>query len=92
MLSSLLKNSIARRVVPSAAEAGTENRAFIAAVNRCATQKQAPPLLCPVVDGKDHDAVLTLSALELYGEGMTTWTMLEGPLSGRGVEATAVTK
>jgi hypothetical protein len=25
---------------PSAAEAGTENRAFIAAVNRCATQKQ----------------------------------------------------
>jgi hypothetical protein len=26
--------------VPSAAKAGTENRAFIAAVNRCATQKQ----------------------------------------------------
>jgi len=36
----LLKNSIARRVVPPAAEAGTENTAFIAAVNRCATQKQ----------------------------------------------------
>jgi hypothetical protein len=26
----------------SAAEAGTENEAFIAAVNRCATQKQKP--------------------------------------------------
>jgi hypothetical protein len=26
--------------VPSAAEASTENGAFIAAVNRCATQKQ----------------------------------------------------
>jgi hypothetical protein len=36
----LLKNSIARRVVPAAAKAGTENRALIAAVNRCATQKR----------------------------------------------------
>jgi hypothetical protein len=36
----LLKNSVARRVAPSAAKAGTENKAFIAAVNCCATQKQ----------------------------------------------------
>jgi hypothetical protein len=36
----LVKNSVARRVAPSAAKARTENRAFIAAVNRCATQKQ----------------------------------------------------
>ncbi len=38
-LNSLLKNSAARRVGPSAAKAGTENKVFIAAVNRCATQK-----------------------------------------------------
>jgi hypothetical protein len=36
----LLKNSVARRVASSAAKAGTENKTFIAAVNRCATQKQ----------------------------------------------------
>ncbi len=30
-------------VVTSAAKAGTENEAFIAAVNRCATQKQLQP-------------------------------------------------
>jgi hypothetical protein len=29
-----------RGQLPSAAEAGIENRAFIAAVNRCATQRQ----------------------------------------------------
>ncbi|MGA7560268.1 MAG: hypothetical protein WBW12_15215 [Terriglobales bacterium] len=39
-LNSLLKNSIARRVAPSAAKADNENKAFIAAVNRCATQRQ----------------------------------------------------
>ena len=39
-LNSLLKNSVARRGAPSAAKAGTENKAFLAAVNRCATQKQ----------------------------------------------------
>ncbi|MGA7645032.1 MAG: hypothetical protein WBW01_00855, partial [Terriglobales bacterium] len=39
-LNSLLKNSVARCAAPSAAKAGTENKAFIAAVNRCATQKQ----------------------------------------------------
>jgi hypothetical protein len=35
----LLKNSRDARQLPSAAEAVIENRAFIAAVNRCATQK-----------------------------------------------------
>src|SRR5208283_461462 len=47
----LLKHLTARRVASSAAKAGTENRAFIAAVNRCATQKReqtqwaaAPPI------------------------------------------------
>ncbi|MGA7079264.1 MAG: hypothetical protein WBQ43_21090 [Terriglobales bacterium] len=39
-LNRLLKNSAARRVAPSAAKAGTENKSFIAAVIRCATQKQ----------------------------------------------------
>ena len=38
--SRLRENFVARRVVPAAAKAGTENKAFIAAVNRCATQKQ----------------------------------------------------
>ena len=33
-------NSVAHRVAPSAAKACTQNKAFIAAVNRCATQKQ----------------------------------------------------
>jgi hypothetical protein len=36
----LLKNSFCARQSPSAAEASTENRPLIAAVNRCATQKQ----------------------------------------------------
>jgi hypothetical protein len=39
-LNSLLKNSRGARQLLSAAEAVAENRAFIAAVNRCATQKQ----------------------------------------------------
>jgi hypothetical protein len=39
-LNRLLKTSVARRVPPAAAKAGTENKAFIAAVNRCTTQKQ----------------------------------------------------
>ena len=39
-LNRLLKNSFAHAIAPSAAKAGTENKAFIAAVNRCATQKQ----------------------------------------------------
>ena len=38
--SSLLKNPDVRRVAPSAAKAVTENKASIAAVNCCATQKQ----------------------------------------------------
>jgi hypothetical protein len=38
-LNSLLKKSVARGTCPPAAKAGTENKAFIAAVNRCATQK-----------------------------------------------------
>ena len=37
-----LKNPWALRSRPSAAKAGTENRTFTAAVNRCATQKQEP--------------------------------------------------
>jgi hypothetical protein len=39
-LCSLLKNSRDAWQFPSAAEAVIENIAFIAAVNRCATQKQ----------------------------------------------------
>jgi hypothetical protein len=39
-LNRLRKNFVARRGVPAAAKADTENKAFIAAVNRCATQKQ----------------------------------------------------
>ena len=35
--SRLLKNKVARSVGPSEAKAGTENKALIAAVNRCAT-------------------------------------------------------
>jgi hypothetical protein len=35
------ENSVARRVAPSAAKAITENKAFIAAVNRCATQNNS---------------------------------------------------
>jgi hypothetical protein len=41
-LDRLVKNSVARGGQPSAAEARTENRTFIAAVNRCATQNQEP--------------------------------------------------
>jgi hypothetical protein len=40
VLDGLLKNSRDARRLPSAAEAVTENKAFIAAVNRCATQEQ----------------------------------------------------
>jgi hypothetical protein len=36
----LLKNSRGARQLPSAAEAVIENRVFIAAVNRCATQNR----------------------------------------------------
>jgi len=36
----LLENSVARRSRPSAAKAYTENTMVIAAVNRCATQRQ----------------------------------------------------
>jgi hypothetical protein len=36
----LLKNSLDARQSPSAAKASTERKPFIAAVNRCATQKQ----------------------------------------------------
>ena len=39
-LNSLLKNSLCAPQSPSAAKASTENRTLIAAVNRCATQKQ----------------------------------------------------
>jgi len=39
-LYSLLENSDVGCVAPSAAEAVNENEAFIAAVDRCATQKQ----------------------------------------------------
>jgi hypothetical protein len=38
---SLWKKCFPRRSVTSAAKAGAENKPFIAAVNRCATQKQA---------------------------------------------------
>jgi hypothetical protein len=36
----VLKNSLAMGESPSAAKASIQNKAFIAAVNRCATQKQ----------------------------------------------------
>jgi hypothetical protein len=36
----LLKNKVARSVGPSEAKAGTDKKALIAAVNRCATQRQ----------------------------------------------------
>jgi capsule polysaccharide export protein KpsE/RkpR len=39
-LNSLRKKCLSRRSRTSAAKAGTENRPFIAAVNRCATQNQ----------------------------------------------------
>jgi hypothetical protein len=41
----LLKNSCNAQHLPSAAEAVTGNRSFIAAVNRCATQKQEQRLV-----------------------------------------------
>jgi hypothetical protein len=40
-----LKNKVARCVEPSAAKAGTDNKALIAAVNRCATQRQEQNLV-----------------------------------------------
>jgi hypothetical protein len=40
-LGQLAEKAFSRRSVTSAAEAGAENKATIAAVNRCATQKQA---------------------------------------------------
>jgi hypothetical protein len=40
LLAEVLTDSGARRVATSAAKAGTEKKAFIAAVNRCATQNQ----------------------------------------------------
>jgi hypothetical protein len=39
-LNRLLKNAFSPGIVTSAAKAGIQNRPLIAAVNRCATQKQ----------------------------------------------------
>jgi hypothetical protein len=46
-LGQLAEKAFSRRSVTSAAEAGAENKATIAAVNRCATQKQAQARLLP---------------------------------------------
>jgi hypothetical protein len=42
-LNRLRKKSFSRRSVTAAAKAGAENKLVIAAVNRCATQKQEQP-------------------------------------------------
>jgi len=46
-LNRLRKNPCAVCILTAAAEAVTENRLFIAAVNRCATQNQVPHRLFP---------------------------------------------
>ena len=63
-LSRLLKESVARRVVSSAAEAGTEKGPVIAAVNRCATQKQPPSRFSqqPAKPWFLHDVFLPLTS------------------------------
>jgi hypothetical protein len=43
----LRKKSFSRRSVTTAAKAGAENKPVVAAVNRCATQKQAQTRLLP---------------------------------------------
>ena len=66
----LLNNSIARHGVPSAAEADTENSAFIAAVNRSATQEQDQNRVFQQTAG-DMEVVLVV------GGGNPHWDALE---------------